>query len=68
MKEETITFESDQGDITFAVRHNLHRFGIDIAARVDEWLDKTNSYTVYSFCSFVQSIYPKNLIICTPVK
>lgn len=55
---ETLTIKFFIGDQlhSFNVKHNFPQVqGLDIRAAADNWLARTNDYTVESFCEYVNS-------------
>lgn len=67
MEKADIEFKARGKKIKFSVNHNLSEFGLNIEDAVHNWVYRTNEYTAKSFCQYVVSKDPINLI-CIPKK
>ena len=52
-------------DTSFKIYHNLRSFGLSIDAALANWLFRTDTYTAESFCEYVKSKDPINIIALT---
>jgi len=61
-----LRFEIGRKKYKFDVVHNLpETFGMNIEGALDNWLARTRKHTVQSFCEYVTSKDPSN-IVCMP--
>jgi len=56
-----------EGTTTFTVEHNLNDYGLDIENALWSWMYRTNDLSIESFCKYVISKDPSNLV-CNPIK
>lgn len=52
---------------SFTVENNIEELGLDLQVALESWLVRTDSFTVDSFCAYIISKDPIN-IICKPQK
>ncbi len=50
-----IGFNVGKERVEFTVIHNIHSYGQSIESALDNWLARTDEYTVDSFCEYVES-------------
>jgi hypothetical protein len=65
MQESVITFKLKGRPKKFIVYNNLDERGLDIHAAFDNWSVRTSQYTEQSFCEYVISKDPVNIICLT---
>ena len=51
--------------VKIIIIHNLEWFGLDIMAALDNWLVRTKNYDSKSFCKYIRSKDPINIIALT---
>lgn len=52
----------------FCIIHNLPDFRLDIDAALQNWLARTDEFTDESFCKYIRSKDPVNIIALTEKK
>ncbi len=62
MKRVTIKFRVRNKQYEYNIEHNLNRHSLDIEAALHNWLARTKDYSCKSFCQYVVSKDPENLI------
>jgi len=56
-----------EGTTTFTVEHNINEYGLDIENALWSWMYRTNDLSIESFCKYVVSKDPSNLV-CNQIK
>lgn len=62
MNRVEIKFNHGNIKVRFIVKHNLEEYGLNIEDALTNWLVRTDEYTSKSFCDYVVSKNPLNLI------
>lgn len=61
LQSTTIQFQRGRQKYRFEVSHNLDEFKLNIENALINWLERTDKFTVKSFCKYVTSKDPINL-------
>lgn len=64
MMEAKIKFNRGKQKYVFNVVHNLEDFGMGIVVAFDSWSMRTDTWTIQSFCEYVEGKDPN--FICMP--
>lgn len=68
IQESVIDFKLSGKPKQFKVYNNLHTLGLDVLSAFENWAVRTKNYTEKSFCDYVKSKDPANIICLTEVE